>query len=293
MPRAESPAAPWPTFDPERRSAGVRSFFDRRARVYDRVADRPYWDFSDRVLLELLRLTVLPGLGDGSGIRILDAGGGTGRWALHLLRELPRATALLADLSPGMLAAARRKAVRAGLSGRLELLAHDLHEPLPRRLGRFDLVLCFHNVASLVADPAALFARLARAAAGGGRLALVLPSLWQAAAKVLRDGRPSELRRLAASSSVRYAPGVPEVLVFTPVLARVLLERAGCIDVAVRGFPVTVHPEGPDEALPAHLASPRLRRRLVPLEAALCLSEEAAARGNNLLAIGRTRLRRG
>lgn len=289
MPRAESPAGPWPTFDPARRSADVRSFFDRRARVYDRVADRPYWDFSDRVLLELLRLTVLTGLGDGDGVRLLDAGGGTGRWALHLLRELPRATAVLADVSPGMLSAARRKAVRAGLSGRLELLAYDLHEPLPRALGRFDLVLCFHNVAGLVADPAALFGRLARAAAGGGRVALVLPSLWQAAAKVLRDGRPAELRRLAASASVRYAPGVPEVLVFTPAVARVLLERAGCTDVAVRGFPVTVHPEGPDEAPPAYLASPRLRRRLVPLEAALCLSEEAAARGNNLLAIGRTR----
>ena len=289
MPREGSPAAPWPTFDPARRSADVRAFFDRRARVYDRVADRPYWDFSDRVLLELLRLTILSGLGDGEGLRILDAGGGTGRWALHLLRELPRATAVLADVSSGMLAAARRKAVRAGLSDRLELLAHDLHEPLPRRLGRFDLVLCFHNVASLVADPAALFARLARATVGGGRVALVLPSLWQAAAKVLRDGRPSELRRLAASASVRYAPSVPEVLVFTPAIARALLERAGCAEVSVRGFPVTVHPEGPDEALPAHLASSRLRRRLVPLEAALCHSEEAAARGNNLLAIGRTR----
>lgn len=289
MPRAESPAAPWPTFDPARRSADVRSFFDRRARVYDRVADRPYWDYSDRVLLELLRRTILPGFGDGEGVRILDAGGGTGRWALHLLRELPRATAVLADVSPGMLAGARRKAVRAGLADRLAFVAHDLHDPLPRRLGRFDLVLCFHNVAGLVADPAALVASLARAAAGGGRVALVLPSLWQAAAKVLRDGRPAELRRLAASASVRYAPGVPEVLVFTPAVARVLLERAGCIETSVRGFPVTVHPEGPDEAIPAHLASPRLRRRLVPLEAALCLSEEAAARGNNLLAIGRTR----
>ncbi len=289
MPRAEAPAAPWPTFDPARRGAAVRSFFDRRARVYDRVADRPYWDFSDRVLLELLRRTILPGLGDGEGVRILDAGGGTGRWALHLLRELPRATAVLADVSPGMLAAARRKAVRAGLSSRLSLLEHDLHEPLPRRLGRFDLVLCFHNVASLVADPAALVARLARATVGGGRVALVLPSLWQAAAKVLRDGRPSELRRLAASASVRYAPGVPEVLVFTPEVARNVLERAGCVETSVHGFPVTVHPEGLDEALPAHLANPRLRQRLVPLEAALCLSEEAAPRGNNLLAIGRRR----
>lgn len=286
MPRTPRPLAPWPRFDPAERSAEVRAFFDRRAPVYDGVADRPYWDFSDRVLLELLRAALLAGLGDGAGARILDAGGGTGRWALRLLRALPRATALLADVSPAMLEEAARKAERSGARGRLGLLAHDLHAPLPRGLGRFDVVLAFHNVASLVADPAALVRRLARATAPGGRVALVLPNFWQAAAKVLREGRPGELRRLAERSSVRYAAGVPEVLVFTPSVARRLLASAGLVDVSVRGFPVTVHPEGDDEALTASLRDPRLLRRLVRREAAFCLDGEAAARGNQLLAIG-------
>lgn len=285
--RDEERTAPWPRLDPARRRAEVRAFFDRRARVYDPVADRPYWAYSDRVLLELLRRTVLRGLGQGEGLRILDAGGGTGRWTVRLLRDLPKATALLADVSPGMLAVARRKASRAGVSSRLDLLEHDLHAPLPRRRGPFGLVLCFHNVAGLVADPAALVRRLARATAPGGHLALVLPSLWQAAAKCLRDGRPGELRRLAARSSVRYAPGVPEVLVFTPSVARACLGKAGCVDVAVRGFPVTMQPEGPGEGLPAHLSDSRRLGRLLSREVAFCLREEAAARGTSLLAIGR------
>lgn len=289
MPRKDIPSAPWPRFDPAERSAAVRAFFDRRACVYDPVADRPYWDFSDRVLHELLRATLLDGLGDGGGVRILDAGGGTGRWALRLLADLPRATALVTDISPGMLEVAGRKAARSGARGRLELLEHDLHAPLPRRLGRFDVVLCFHNVASLVADPAALVRRLAAATAPGGRVALVLPSLWQAAAKVLREGRPGELARLARRFAVRYADGVPEVLVFTPSVARRLLASAGLADVSVRGFPVTVHPEGDDEALTPGLRDPRLLRRLVRAEAAFGLDEEAAARGNNLLATGRKR----
>ena len=282
----ESRTAPWPKLDPARRSAEVRAYFDRRAAVYDPVADRPYWAFSDRVLLALLRRTLLAGLGEGDGIRILDAGGGTGRWALRFLRELPRATALLADVSPGMLEVARRKAARSGARDRLSLLELDLNAPLPRRLGLFDVVLCFHNVAGLVADPAALVRQLARVTAPGGQIALVLPNLWQAASKSLRDGRPGELRRLASRSTVRYGDDVPEVLVFTPSVARRCLEKAGCVDVAVRGFPVSVHPEGPDEELPDRLREPRLLRRLVPAEAALCLHEEAAARGNNLLAMG-------
>ncbi len=283
----ERRVAPWPKLDPARRSAEVRAYFDRRAAVYDTVADRPYWSFSDKVLLSLLRRTLLSGLGEGEGLHILDAGGGTGRWALRLLRELPGATALLADVSPGMLEAARRKASRSGARDRLSLLELDLNAPLPRRLGLFDVVLCFHNVAGLVADPAALVRRLVRATAPGGLIALVLPNLWQAAAKSLRDGRPGELGRLATRSAVRYGDDVPEVLVFTPSVARRCLEKAGCVDVAVRGFPVSVHPEGPDEELPAHLDDPRLLGRLVSLETELCLPAEAAARGNSLLAIGR------
>jgi ubiquinone/menaquinone biosynthesis C-methylase UbiE len=283
----ERRAAPWPKLDPARRSAEVRAFFDRRAAVYDPVADRPYWDFSDRVLLALLRRTLLVGLGEGAGLRILDAGGGTGRWALRLLRELPRATALLADVSTGMLEVARRKAALSGARDRLALLELDLNVSLPRSLGVFDVVLCFHNVAGLVADPAALVRRLVRVTAPGGRVALVLPSLWQAAAKSLRDGRPGELGRLSTRSAVRYADDVPQVLVFTPSVARRCLEKAGCFDVTVRGFPVSVHPEGPGEDLPAYLDDPRLLRRLVPLETELCLPAEAAARGNSLLAIGR------
>jgi SAM-dependent methyltransferase len=283
----ERRAAPWPKLEPASRSAGVRAFFDRRAAVYDTVADRPYWSFSDKILLSLLRRTLLSGLGVGEGLRILDAGGGTGRWALRLLRELPRATALLADVSPGMLEVARRKAARSGARDRLSLVELDLNTPLPRRLGHFDVVLCFHNVAGLVADPATLIRQLVRVAAPGGRVALVLPNLWQAASKSLRDGRPGELGRLATRSAVCYGDGVPEVLVFTPSVARRCLEKAGCVDVAVRGFPVSVHPEGPGEDLPAHLDDPRLLRRLVPLETELCLPGEAAARGNSLLAIGR------
>jgi hypothetical protein len=106
---------------------------------------------------------------------------------------------------------------------------------------------------------------------------------------VLREGRPGELGRLARSFSVRYADGVPEVLVFTPAVARRLLASAGLVDVSVHGFPVTVHPEGDDEALTPRLGDPRLLGRLVRAEASFCLDAECAARGNNLLAIGRKR----
>ncbi len=283
---------PWPRLDPARRSAEVAAFFTRRAPRYDRIADRPYWAFSDVVLRELLLRRVLHDVDPDRPLRFLDAGGGTGRWSLFLLHAFPRAAGVLLDVSPGMLDVAARKAARARCSGRLALLPRDLHEPVSRTLGRFDLVLCFHNVAGLVADPAALVRRLARVLVPGGRIALVLPNLYQAAWVSLRDGRTGELRRLRERAAVKYADSVPEVFAFTPATARRALRLAGCTEVSVLGFPVSVYPMNGAEEPPAPLRGGRTLRSLVRAEVELCLEEEAAARGNCLLAIGTARPRR-
>ncbi len=289
MARPPDSRPPWPRLDPERRSAEVSAFFSRRAPNYDRIADTPFWDFSDRLLWELLRRALPRPSPRGSGLRFLDAGGGTGRWAVRLLEALPGSTGVLLDVSPAMLGEARRKAKRKGVAGRLEFVRHDLHDPLPfpRAGAPFDVVLCLHNVAGLVADPWRLLRRLVRATRPGGLLVLVVPNLHQAAWTSLRDGRPSELRRLRERGSVRYGAGVPEILCFTPPLLRSLLARAGCDEVAVHGFPVSVYPVDPAGSDPGLFATPRAVRRLVALEVPFCLDEEAASRGNNLLALAR------
>lgn len=264
----------------------MRAFFTRRAPRYDRIADGEFWAFSDRLLWALLSARLLPALGAGP-VRFLDAGGGTGRWSLRLLSALPGATGVLVDVSEGMLAVAREKARRRRAADRLSLVSHDLHRPIPRSLGRFDLALCFHNVAGLVADPAALLCRIAAAVRPGGHVAVVAPNLHQAAWVSVRDGRLAELKRLRDRSAVKYGPGVPEVLVFTPSLLRDCLRRAGADEIEVFGFPVSVSPVDPDESLPPSLSDPRARARLLPLEAALCQDEEVSPRGNSLLAIAR------
>jgi SAM-dependent methyltransferase len=269
----------------------VRAFFSRRAPRYDRIADTPFWDFSDRLLWELVQ-RALPrprGSSRGAGFRFLDAGGGTGRWSVRLLEAFPGSTGVLLDVSPAMLGETRRKAERRGVADRLALVRHDLHDPFPFPRGSepFDVVLCLHNVAGLVADPGLLLRRLVRATRPGGLLVLVVPNLHQAAWVSLRDGRPAELRRLLSRGCVRYGPGVPEVLCFTPDYLRSLLVRAGCGEVAVHGFPVSVYPVDPAGTDPGLFGSPRAVRRLVALEAPFCLDEGAAARGNNLLALAR------
>ncbi|MCG8559269.1 MAG: peptide chain release factor N(5)-glutamine methyltransferase [Hyphomicrobiales bacterium] len=69
---------------------------------------------------------------------ILDLGTGTGCILLSLLAELPDATGIGTDLSPGALAVARRNAMRLGLGGRAGFVCVDWFAGLA---GTFDLVV--------------------------------------------------------------------------------------------------------------------------------------------------------
>lgn len=71
-------------------------------------------------------------------LRILDLGTGSGCLLVALLHELPRATGLGVDRSPGALATARRNAVHNRVADRAAFVASDWGAALS---GRFDLIV--------------------------------------------------------------------------------------------------------------------------------------------------------
>jgi release factor glutamine methyltransferase len=73
-----------------------------------------------------------------AGLRILDLGTGSGCLLVALLYELPRATGLGIDRSPGALATARGNAMRNGVGGRAAFVASDWAATLN---ARFDLIV--------------------------------------------------------------------------------------------------------------------------------------------------------
>ena len=71
---------------------------------------------------------------------VLDVATGTGDLALSMARKLPTASRIVGlDISPGMLSVGRKKAVRMGLSDRVEFVQGD-GERLPFARETFDLV---------------------------------------------------------------------------------------------------------------------------------------------------------
>ncbi|MEV6679121.1 methyltransferase domain-containing protein [Streptomyces erythrochromogenes] len=158
----------------------VQEFFGARAADWDRKFPEDGPAFAAAVTEFGLR----------PGDRVLDAGCGTGR-ALGALRAAvgPGGTVLGVDLTPQMLAAARR----AGRAAEGALLLADVAR-LPLRDEALDAVFAAGLVAHLP-DPAANLRELSRVVRPGGRMALFHPI--GRAALAARQGReltPQDLR---------------------------------------------------------------------------------------------------
>ncbi|MFJ8567998.1 class I SAM-dependent methyltransferase [Streptomyces sp. NPDC093514] len=164
----------------------VQEFFGARAADWDRKfpGDGPAFT------------TAVTEFGLRPGDRVLDAGCGTGR-AITALRAAvgPTGIVLGADVTPQMLAAARR----AGRDAEGSLLLADVAR-LPLRDHVLDAVFAAGLIAHLP-DPAANLRELARVVRPGGRLALFHPI--GRAALAARHGRELTADDMRAEHNLR------------------------------------------------------------------------------------------
>jgi release factor glutamine methyltransferase len=115
--------------EPVSRILGEREFYGRPFRVTAATLDpRP-----DTETLVDAALALMP-----DHARILDLGTGTGAIAVTLLAERPGSSGVATDLSAAALDVARENARRAGVAGRLALLAGNWFEPVS---GVFDIIV--------------------------------------------------------------------------------------------------------------------------------------------------------
>lgn len=269
MPVTRGPAAPPP---------GTREFWDRATLRWERF--EPHFLYSlaavDPALFRALRLR--------PGHRVLDAGCGSGDPALAIAQFVaPGGRVLGVDLSPRMVAIARRRARQRGITN-ARFRAGDLGRArLPR--GRFDGAVSRFGMMFVSDLPRGLEA-LRAALRPGGRAAF---AVWGPAAR-------NPVARLAARVSRPFlaeAPPPPESgphplrLGRRGLLGR-LLREAGFRGVAVSGVRVPHVYGGEEEFLAVHLGYPNPLRDLY-----LSLSRRDGARMCDALARGIRRFRSG
>lgn len=175
--------------------------------AYERDAERyeAYWREIQRYERRVARFLALAARPDS---RVLDVGCGPG----HLTRGLPGSVEVVGlDLAEAMVRAARKRRP----SGRY--VVHDYHRPVPRRLGRFDVVLAA-GALDFCQELELVLGHLEAAMAGGARM------LFTVAER--RKGMPMHDRRLRRIATGRDMPGV-RLAFHAKEEVRAILERLG------------------------------------------------------------------
>ncbi len=128
-------------------------------------------EFYNRMIHYSQHLALRPWLNIAPGTRVLDVGCGVGRWSTLLAERGAVVTGM--DLSPTMIAEARRRAELKNVSGRCRFLVQDLAQLDAGET--FDLILGV-TVLQHILDPDALRSaaqRMAEHLAPGGRMVLL------------------------------------------------------------------------------------------------------------------------
>jgi SAM-dependent methyltransferase len=266
--------------------------FDAMAASYDEL--EPWYEHLYAVLGGLLRRALPPG-GAGERRLALDAGCGTGFQTALLLALGYRAAGI--DLSPGLLAVARRRHRDA------RFVRGDL-QALPWRDGAFDVAVSCGSTLSFVEDPARALGELGRVLRPGGHLVLeverrwTLDLAWRLASALAGDrlgygATPAEARQALARPLGRGIwiayPGYPPLRLFTRRELDGFLARAGLVPVRAWGI------HGATNLIPSTiLHRPRLGARLARVYAGLRRLDRALAgtvlgraTGNSLVVLAR------
>ncbi|MEV8347025.1 methyltransferase domain-containing protein [Streptomyces niveus] len=254
-------------------------FFEPYAKNVDNFYEASYWRLCDEIIRELIRRH----LGVQPGEHILDAGGGTGRWAKWCVRELgTRVT--VADRSRNMLDQAAKSLADTqdtALAEKIELLGCDIEDAPELPGDAFDGVISIYNMLSFNTDPGRAFATIHRALKGGKHGLIMGQGFANAlASKFNRDlASADEIRKLGETSIVQWAPHVPPLRVFS---AADLTELATQVGFEVRGvFGITslVQPGAEDFTYPYDKMSDISRLLDDPAGFEAALEQELARNG--------------
>lgn len=248
------------------------------AQEYDAGYVGGYWHVYDAVTLETAA-RILP----AAGGRVLDAGAGTGKFALRFLESGHSVTLL--DPSAKMLEEARRKIDAAGYSKAAEFVVGDIAKmDLPSE--SFDAVFCEGDPLSYCRenhrDAAGEILRVLRP--GGGFYVSCDSKWWTALLQFANDQVEAGLHVLdTAEARDRY--GIP-VRTFDPRELREIFEGAGAHAVEVAAKVVLTSFLG-QEKLAATLADPSSRKRLIDMEVRASRDPTLAGIGGHLQVVGR------
>jgi ubiquinone/menaquinone biosynthesis C-methylase UbiE len=236
----------------------VKQYFHESAPIYDEADLNPFWKLSNQLIYDLVDNWVI-NPSNGQGKRYMDAGGGTGFLAFHILDTDPSAKVTIFDLSKDMLKQASQKREERGLEDRLELVNGNLTDMVNISSSTFDGVVSSYNVFGFIYDSKAAISEIARVTRKDSPILLSgIPNKYHGIFFNQQVGRFDEAMRIAKESKGTFTEFMPDINFFTPEELHRLYVNEGLTPELITGTPIFSFPSYEDTD--ARLISEKTKR---------------------------------
>ncbi len=271
------------------------SFFNAYAKTVDRAADvSAFWRLSDEIITEIVRREIAPYCTDSS--LTMDAGGGTGRWAIKL-SEVLRGKIVVFDRSVAMLAKASENIDKSNASNYISIVEGDLTQIDDFTDNSVDNIVSIYSPLSFIYEQDKAAKELFRILKPGGRILIMSHGYHNALASKINNYRAGakELQRLAGEQRVKWASHVPELVTHSKESIEKLFSDAGFQIQKTYGVPVFVQPGledfDPDNkkksSVSEYLENPDIFKSVFKLEMKFNAEETVANRGMNMFMLAK------
>lgn len=261
----------------------IESYYDEKSESYDDIFDMLYFKVFDVITWRYIE----PYVPTDSDASVLDAGGGTGRWAIWMARK--GCKVVLMDVSEEMLKIAAKKAKEERLQHKITIRKGDI-----ARTGyadeTFDMILCEHTL-FLFEEPEIIIMELKRVLKRKGRLIISVHNRYVQSLVSLPDKPSSNKVGHALDVLLRKKYGAVDrqekvkIYTWTPNEFRTMLERNGFHIEKVIGKGISMPLRISKELFMKKEYSEDLFKKIIQFELALCEKKDALSLAGHLQAI--------
>ncbi|UFX83124.1 class I SAM-dependent methyltransferase [Candidatus Absconditicoccus praedator] len=270
----------------------VTSYFSKKASEYDLVDEQLYWVLSDELakkfLIDILKEN------QKNELKLLDAGAGTGRWALNFYEILKNKVELKADLidiTKEMLDEADNKIKKLRIQNNFKSSVGNIENLDDYINNYYDFAISFYNVLSFVNDYNTAIGEVYKKLNDGGKYIGIVGNKHHSYYFSLLTNRINELDSIN-NNKIRFNDLMPYMHCFTPDELRNLFKNNGFKEVKVYGLLNYIYPgmeetflKGQNEQKYNILKDKNTFNKILDLEYSNLYDENLASRGNTLLFI--------
>jgi len=265
------------------KTESVKEFYERTAKDYDKEYEEPHWKLYNEITWENLK-QFLP---KRKTALILDAGGGTGYWAIRMAKHGYRV--VLTDISENMLKVAKEKVKMEKLQEKIETKNVDIRDMSCFPSNSFDMAIAEGDPVSYCLDAKKAVEELARVVKENAHVVVSVDCKYAMIHRVLIPNLIQEnFSKQASKKLVQFLKtgiikGDFEFQAFTPEELKTLFGTCGLKVIRIIGKPILaqlITREKRDEIIEKNFA------KMLKLELRFCDAPSLLGVGGHLEIVG-------